>query len=783
MGQTKENAKTDGGVGCPCYVNAAEIQQAKQSDVQECLANCRAQFQRGVLNGWEGSNGWAEGCGGLNRGVAAQEFWSLYWCDSTFCGVAVDLDGGLGQDPSVDLIINTCQNIGFYSIFDPGPPPPGFKCSTEADMPSVCSATVMSASQATPGRQPDAAVPATSASMTKLTTTTTTAQPSSTLAIPASHSEFASSVATESPAPSAASTTSGTNITGQGRAAIAVCSALALVLLVCFAFVWLRRRKHRKESFDRALRSRHDHLPGAGLAGSPAVGTRGVLTPPLRLRDRKFLPSILRPGSRSPSPPLTPLTPAYGPQLSGGGSGGGGGSAGVGGVSPSSPNCSLATNKAISRSEHGTGASTPRTDPAHESASLLFTKAIPVPGSTSGGNNSNRGSGRSASSSSSSSSNSYTADGGGYGRGCEWSDGAARAMRPPRSRLETSPAMPSQPGTGQAPTETETGRGHHQRDATASPLPPPPPSRRLPWSPPYPPTPTPRSPSSPCRPPRPHEGMLEIPGVVTPAGSASGHGDGCGGSGGSGPGGNGKGDAPGFVKVVATGFVGDGSAGTPPPPLSPPPLSPPPLSPPPLSPPPSRTLPQTPKGAGMSLPPPLRGAAKKWLSPLDPHGPVSPQGSLHRAKDGWRSPRPRLLGTPSSVPLAGSGTDMNAERSYHDHGRPPPSYPPDPGQFPPPGDGAAGQSQRQPDSRGSWGSWSGTGTVVGSGSCHGDSVCRNADADADVTARAGTEVVISRRTSKSGNATATEDTMVSTVSRTSNVGHAANTGCAESQAR
>ncbi|AEO61506.1 hypothetical protein MYCTH_2113417 [Thermothelomyces thermophilus ATCC 42464] len=760
MGQTKENAKTDGGVGCPCYVNAAEIQQAKQSDAHECLANCRAQFLRGVLNGWEGSNGWAEGCGSLNRGVAAQEFWSLYWCDSTFCGVAIDLDGGLGQDPSVDLIINTCQNIGFYSIFNPGPPPPGFKCSTEADdMSSICSATVMSASQATPGRQPDPAVPATSASMTKLTTTTTTAQPSSTLVIQASHSESASSVATASPAPSAASTTSGTNITGQGRAAIAVCSALALMLLVCFAFVWLRRRKQRKESFDRALRSRHDHLPGAGLAGSPtplispvglAVGTRGALTPPLRLRDRKFLPSILRPGSRSPSPPLTPLTPAYTPQLSGGGGGsggnGGGGSAGVGAVSPSSPNCSLATNKVISRSEHRTGASTPRTDPADESASLLFTKAIPVPGSTSGGNNSNRGSGRSASSSSSSSS--YTADGDGYGRGCGWSDGGAQAMRPPRSRLGTSTAMPSQPGTGQAPTETETGRGRHQRDATASPLPPPPPppSRRLPLSPPYP--PTPRSPSSPCRPPRPHEGMLEIPGLVTPAGSASGHGDGCGGGssgGGSGAGGNGKGDAPGFVKVVARRFVGDGSASTPPPPLSPPP---------------SRTLPQTPKGAGMSLPPP------------------SP------SSDGWTSPPPRLLGTPSSVPLAGNGTDMNAERSYHDHGRPPPSYPPDPGQFPP-GDGAAGQSQRQPDSRESWGSWSGTGTVVGSGSCHGDSVCRNADADADadVTARAGTEVVVSRRTSKSSNATATEDTMVSAVSRTSNVGHGANTGCAESQAR
>ena len=86
------------------------------------------------------------------------------------------------------------------------------------------------------------------------------------------------------------------------------------------------------------------------------------LIPPLRLRDRKLLPSILRSGyNQSPSPPLTPLTPAhsYG--------GGGGGHSSV--MFPSSPITSPTTNKLVPRREragrvHGTGGSLPSLPPA-----------------------------------------------------------------------------------------------------------------------------------------------------------------------------------------------------------------------------------------------------------------------------------------------------------------------------------------------------------------------------------------------------------------------------------
>jgi len=84
---------------CECYVNAAEIKQGSwQEDPKVCLLNCKAQFMRSVVHGWKEDVGWDDGCRKLNKGVAVHEFWSLYWCDSTFCGVGIDQKKGLGQD-------------------------------------------------------------------------------------------------------------------------------------------------------------------------------------------------------------------------------------------------------------------------------------------------------------------------------------------------------------------------------------------------------------------------------------------------------------------------------------------------------------------------------------------------------------------------------------------------------------------------------------------------------------------------------------------------------------
>ncbi|KAL2195958.1 hypothetical protein P885DRAFT_10754, partial [Corynascus similis CBS 632.67] len=716
-------AKTTDNAACQCYVNTAEIQKGgRPEDPRECLTNCRAQFMRSVLEGWDVSNGWAEGCASLNRGVEVQEFWSLYWCDSTFCGVAINQEGGLGQDPSVGLIINTCHNIGFWGIIDPGPPPPSFRCMTESETVSICSATITptSKAQTTPGRQTDTGGLSTSVGIN--TQATTTAHFSSTPVVLSLDPESTGSVASVSSDPSPSSTTSGSSLTGQGKAAIAICSVLAVILLLSILFSWLRHRNRRNESFHRDLHFRQGILQDTGPTSSPtplitpvtsALGTRTPLTPPLRLRDRKFLPSILRPGSRSPSPPLTPLTPAHGLQS------GGVGGAGPSRLFPSSPICSPTINKLTPRQERSIVASTPRiyTSQPHssrpssslsrtaaapvledhrrqDSASLIFTQPIPLAGSD----------GRSVSSSSGSC---YTADGNGDGGAApppppSLSSSIATATATAHSSLRHEITMVAAPFVLGAGTGTGTGmRGATGwRDATPSP------SRRMHGLP----------------PPPSHQSYSPAP---SPSPSHS------------------------WSSSVA-GFRRDGSVSTPPPP-----------PPPPLSPPPTRALPETPRvtraDVDVSPPPP---------SQIPQPNPAPGMSGM----SGTRSPVLSASG--------GSGVGAAFPASHRvNYDKPLPDPPSPERQFPEVG--VVGLSQRSPDERESWGSWSGTGAVVGSGS---GSYQHHGARDTDAMVASEREFkpgaggnggngadAVSPRTSGSSGETARGNTVASAVSKMSSV--------------
>jgi hypothetical protein len=82
-----------------CYINAADIRGDRgQADAIQCLRRCKAQFLGSALKEWDETSGWDEGCRELNGSVPVRDFWSLYWCDSTFCGVSINQTGGLGQD-------------------------------------------------------------------------------------------------------------------------------------------------------------------------------------------------------------------------------------------------------------------------------------------------------------------------------------------------------------------------------------------------------------------------------------------------------------------------------------------------------------------------------------------------------------------------------------------------------------------------------------------------------------------------------------------------------------
>lgn len=551
-----------------------------------------------------------------------------------------------------------------------------------------------------------------------------------------------------------------------------------------------------------------------------------MLTPPLRLRDRKFLPSILRPGSRSPSPPLTPLTPAYSPQP------GASAGTGAGGVFPPSPICSPTTNKLVPRRERGgtahpatatatTSSSTPRTftgypppppTPLHPPPSFTTATAttprpppntrtttedlppspnsnsfalplphhpIPIPGSPYSSStrpppyspalpllpyspplpllppppphgltdthgltdNNNKNHNRAS----------------GSGSSCYTAGTAGTARSSLRGRQEVPIVMPffvgggggggggsGSGGSGSGGSGGGDGGTERERGKEAgSPLP--------------------------NRPPRPHEGMLEVPGLVTPA---LGHGGSTGG-GGSGEGGYAGGHERGYDYSHGHGYgygyeMGGGKGGTaeggragslatPPPP-------------PPLSPPPTKALPKTPP-ASVSTPPPLtlpaRGSARGSPTP----GSVSPPpGYSGRGRDDGKSPHPRLLGLQGRVTAPAAGAETGSPYR-HEHGRLA-GYSPAAEQTP---DETGGRSHRQRDSRGSWGSWSGAGTVVGSVSYHANSAS-NVNDMAESTALAGTREGnsggargqhVSPRTSVSSDVTATGDTMVSAVSRMS----------------
>ncbi len=139
------------------------------------------------------------------------------------------------------------------------------------------------------------------------------------------------------------STGSGGQLSSSAKIAIGLCSVIGLAAAISLLLFLLHRRRRRGGNGQMKSRIRVNRsFPQAGSptplipATRPQKGVSVFPKPPPQLRDRRFLPSILRPGARSPSPPLTPLTPAY---------------AHCSPVFPPSPICSPTANKLVPRHE------------------------------------------------------------------------------------------------------------------------------------------------------------------------------------------------------------------------------------------------------------------------------------------------------------------------------------------------------------------------------------------------------------------------------------------------
>ncbi|ELQ41865.1 hypothetical protein M0657_000924 [Pyricularia oryzae] len=380
------------------------------SNPPECLSQCaKAAITRMLPKGLPFcGETTVDICTFLEVFASPKDLWALYWCDSTFCGVANQQPRRLGQDhaktsrwtatATVNRVINQCQNLGRRGLVDPGPPPEGYTCSFYIDEPFYnggrCDDAAMTAladpvADVTPPRSTAttdamaARLPSSAAESTSFLVLTTSVpapspsnknawlplgvQPSlsptwtASASTPPSTSSIKPNAASDSSkgggSPAAAAqndrfekptAVSQGQLSIGGVAAIAVCVPVTLVILGFLAcYLWRRKRSRKTDSFQGSLLQAHlrhnQHHAGrrtsaatakylisnanvnggGGSSNSSSRVTRGrstrpladivPLSPPPRLRDRKYLQSIFK---RAESPPLTPLGPAEGDGLS-----------------------------------------------------------------------------------------------------------------------------------------------------------------------------------------------------------------------------------------------------------------------------------------------------------------------------------------------------------------------------------------------------------------------------------------------------------------------------------
>ncbi|KAK7977995.1 hypothetical protein PG996_004042 [Apiospora saccharicola] len=283
----------------PPTVESAATLDFYSPDPKECVRQCKASFLLSLPGLREGAS-YEEACQSLTKNQSHELFWDLYCCDSTECGVHIELNPqSLEQSPSVDLIINQCRDIGYDDIYDPGPP--------QVTCPGVAPLLI----------------PLNASPSTSITSSTSTTAPSASVittpsALP---SETATTDAsTTNPTPANAITSKSNKLNSGARAAIGVCAALATVSLA-IALFFMRRRRRNTRGYRRtsAAPAQHNtrtdsestqtaHMPPfLTPPASSSSKTTPSTPPPLRLSDRRYLPPLPpRTTTTATTPPSTP---------------------------------------------------------------------------------------------------------------------------------------------------------------------------------------------------------------------------------------------------------------------------------------------------------------------------------------------------------------------------------------------------------------------------------------------------------------------------------------------
>ncbi|KAJ4014895.1 hypothetical protein NW766_005212 [Fusarium irregulare] len=301
-------------------------------DPPQCIALCRERFLKELVPEDETFEKVCEALQDKEYMEREQPFRALYCCDAQACGV--DNLGERGRDPNVNWLINACQDIGYHSVIDPGPPQPYHICDSESihgnnkDCQEVNSADrtgdVLSQITSTTTSTVTAEITITRSTRTSAidseaeTSTSLSIQSSiqptdySTSSDPATH-------ATSDPSNSDQSHSNKGLSTGV-KVTIAIISIVGLLFILALIFCVFRRRRSRKNDIRRLIKHPTSPPPAAGSPTplvSPTLSTSHVdaesvpLTPPARLRERRYLPTDGFPTSPLFSPTGKKLSPRH----------------------------------------------------------------------------------------------------------------------------------------------------------------------------------------------------------------------------------------------------------------------------------------------------------------------------------------------------------------------------------------------------------------------------------------------------------------------------------------
>ncbi|KAF4979706.1 hypothetical protein FZEAL_4134 [Fusarium zealandicum] len=275
-------------------------------DPPQCISMCRERFLRELLPKDETFQRVCEALEDQGHMDREQPFRALYCCDSQLCGV---------------------DNLGEGGKDHPGPPDADYICSPESmnggdarcqKAQEVTSPEEDETTESAP-RIPEATV-SDAATWKRLTTS----EASTTVPI---QSSFPDTTYSTSSDPSLAasldpSNRGDENSDGQGlplgvKVAIVVVVVVISMVIAALVFCLLRRRRSRRSDIRRHIK--HPTSPPPADSPTPLVSPTishtdadGVpLTPPARLRERKFLPTL---GEQSPSRQTGfPTSPLYSP--------------------------------------------------------------------------------------------------------------------------------------------------------------------------------------------------------------------------------------------------------------------------------------------------------------------------------------------------------------------------------------------------------------------------------------------------------------------------------------